>query len=353
MTEQNRIEKLTFRIKDLTKRLGACSVGIVTPETLAGGPPTADLSYVMPKAKSAVVFAVPLDQKSIEPYLKKEDSTAYNLNNVRTNTLVSGISMDVAKYLEMKGYSSIPQNANIDYRKDTKNGVLDEIPPISHRYLAVRAGIGHFGFSGNLITQEHGAAVILGSLLTEAPLLPTDALDPKENYCDKCKLCVSACASGYMNPKEDEKVTLGGHDFTYSKRRHHHRCDYVCGGFAGLHKSGKWSTWSPARFSIPEKDEEFAGAFPVAAIAYGKRPKPEGGFYHFLMPGNLIELTCSFCQLVCHPDKEVRNKRYKMLKNSGVIIQHPDGRREAVTPEKAEEWIQSMRPEVRELYTNQ
>ncbi len=56
---------------------GACAVGIATTDTVAGGPPSVDLSYVLPGAKSAVVFAVPLDQGLIEPFLRKEDRLAH------------------------------------------------------------------------------------------------------------------------------------------------------------------------------------------------------------------------------------------------------------------------------------
>ncbi len=348
--KQDKKEQLTYRVKDLARRLGADLVGIVTKETLAGGPPSTDLSYVLPGANSAVVFAVSLDQDCIEPFIEKTDFITFNKNNVRTNTLASGISLDVSKYLDMKGFKAVALNANIDYRKDTKGGVLDEKPPISHRYLAARSGVGFLGFSGNLLTQQFGAAVILGSLVTDAELIPTDPIQPELNYCDQCKLCTAACASGYMDPKEVIDVTLGDVNFSYSKRRHHWRCDYVCGGFSGLHKSKKWSTWSPARFEIPEEDEAFAAAFMKAAPAYKKRPKSDTGFYHFLMPGNVVELTCCFCQLVCHPDKDVRKKRLKMIKNGGVTIQTPDGSLKSVSPDEAEEWLDSLDKETRALY---
>ena len=60
------MEKITGRVKDLAKCYGAGGVGIVTTEMLAGGPPSTDLTYVLPNAKTAVSFAVPLDQKFIE-----------------------------------------------------------------------------------------------------------------------------------------------------------------------------------------------------------------------------------------------------------------------------------------------
>src|SRR5665811_1685385 len=93
-----------------------------------------------------------------------------------------------------------PQLANFVYRQDSENWLLDMHPPISHRYLAVRSGIGHFGYSGNIITKEYGSAIVLASVVTDAELIPTDPLPEEENYCDECKLCLSVCSSGYMDP---------------------------------------------------------------------------------------------------------------------------------------------------------
>jgi epoxyqueuosine reductase QueG len=344
------METMTNRIKELAKCLGATAVGISTNETLAGGPPSVDLAYVLPGAKSAISFLLPLNQTYIEPFLQKKDRHSHELDNIRTNTLATGISFEIASYLTQKGYPSVGQTANIAYRTDTPNGPFDEKPPISHRYLAVRSGIGHFGLSGNVITDKNGAAVILGSLVTTAQLIPTEPLRPEDNYCDGCRLCIASCASKYMDPDKKTLVRLGNFDFSYWTRRHHSRCDYVCGGFTGLHKSGKWSTWSPARFPIPEKDEEFSAAIIDTAGPYRKRPREEGGFFHFLMPGNRINFTCGHCMLVCHPDKEVRKKRHKMLISSGVVIQRPDGSCEAVSPEEAKNRFKDMAHEQRSLY---
>ena len=52
---------------------GAFATGIATVETLRGGPPSTDLSFVLSGAKSAVSFALPFDQSTIDPYLSKKD----------------------------------------------------------------------------------------------------------------------------------------------------------------------------------------------------------------------------------------------------------------------------------------
>jgi epoxyqueuosine reductase QueG len=348
--DRKRHEDLNQPVKDLVLNAGAVDVGVVTTETLDGGPPSTDLSYVLDGANSAVVFALPLDQEKIERFLKKEDFSGHCLDNVRTNTLASGIALELVRFLEMKGQAAVPVESNFVYRKDTPRGVFDEKPPISHRYLAVRAGLGHFGLSGNVIRKKEGAATILGSVVTNAQLVPTEPLPAEENYCDECRICLSACASGLMHQDEKNSVTLGGMEFSYARRQSYNRCDYVCGGFTGLSKSGKWSTWSPARFPIPEKDEEFLDAIRGAIKPYAYRPKPGIGFYHALLPNNKGQLTCGHCQIICHPDKDVRKKRFKMLTEAGVVIQQEDGSLKAVSPEEAREHLEAMSPDARALY---
>ena len=68
------------------------------------------------------------------------------------------------------------------------------------------------------------------------------------------------------------------------------------------------------------------------------------------MPGDKVELTCGNCQLICHSDKEVRKKRYKLLTESGVIVQNPDGSLEAVSTKEADKRLEEMKPEDRALY---
>jgi epoxyqueuosine reductase len=343
------MKNLSRFVLDYLKKEGAVAVGIATLETLAGGPPSTDLTYVVPEARSAVSFALPLDQNCIEPYLSKKDRRSHERNNLATNALASGIALHLATYLEQKGIPSKAICANEVYRTDTEYGALGMKPDISLRYLAVVSGVGHFGLSGNVIMKDFGGAVILGGLVTSAELEPTQPLPDEDNYCDRCRLCMASCASGMMSPDEETIVNMGGEEFSYSERRSYLRCEYVCGGFTGLHPSGKWSTWSPGRFTIPENEDEFRGLLIESVNAYEKWPDAGGGHYHLLM-GRPLYLTCGNCSLICHPEKEVRKKRYKMLTESGVVVQKPDGTLEALSVDEADVYLASLDDETRIIY---
>lgn len=346
------MEDLSRLVIEFAECQGACTAGIATRETLVQGPPSTDLTYVLAEAKSAISFAFPLNQDLIAPFLMKKNRRAHEKDNIDTNSLAGGLSLQLAKWLDQKGYPSVPQAPNDVYRKETSRGVLDMLPEISHRYLAVRSGVGFFGLSGNVLTREHGAAVILGSVITTAELTPTEPLPQTDNYCDECRLCMAACASGLMSDSAKTTVQMGGVQFSYAKRRSYLRCEYVCGGFTGLHPEGKWSTWSPGRFPIPDKDEDFLPALIQGVKVYSRRPPIEGGYHHSLMPGTKLWLTCGNCQLVCHPDKKERQRRYQMLKKSGVVIQHADGKLQALTPQEAISHIKRMDNDTKALYVD-
>jgi epoxyqueuosine reductase QueG len=340
---------LTSLVLDYPICEGAFKSGIATVDTLAGGPPSVDLSYVLPEAKSAVIFAVAMDQGPITDYLGKKDRLSYEREYNKVNSIASGIGVKLANNLSQRGYPAVALAANDVYRDDTPAGRFDMYPPLSLRYLGVASGVASFGWSGNVIDEVHGACLILGGVVTSAELLPTEPLIQADNYCDECRLCSGACASGLMSPKEITEVSLGGRTFSYAARRSYMRCQYVCGGYAGLHRTGKWSTWSPARFPIPDEDDAFLPMMMAASVLYGRRPEGEGGRYHSMMNDKLYT-TCGNCQIVCVPDKEERKRRFKLLSEGGVVLQNEDGSLDVVSPEEATGRLAAMPSEHRALY---
>jgi epoxyqueuosine reductase QueG len=343
------MEKLSVIARELVTIEGACAAGISTVETLRDGPATCDLEYVLPGARSAVTFAVPLDASVIPPYLRKADRISLENEYIRVNALASGIAFHLANYLTQAGHPSVPVAANLVFRADVPGGPAAYVPDLAHRYLAARSGVGHFGLSGNLLTPEHGAAVILATTVTTAGLIPTAPLSAAENYCDDCRLCMAGCPSGFMDSRRTASVSLGGVEFSFSARRNYGRCDCVCSGYTGLASSGKWSTWSPGRFAIPDADEKIPAAQERMTRAHGQWPPAPGGRY-FIGAPDKIRVSCAHCQLVCCPDKAERKARFRMIAESGVVVQNADGTLEAVPPEEALRRLEAMPPERRGLY---
>jgi len=69
--------------------------------------------------------------------------------------------------------------------------------PLVDRAAAVRAGIGWFGKSANLLTREFGSYVFLAELVTTLKL---EADAPLEANCGRCVDCIAHCPTGAILP---------------------------------------------------------------------------------------------------------------------------------------------------------
>ena len=237
--------------KDIEEMLlegGAKKVGFATLETMAGGPPGADITYLLPETQSAIGFFMPFDKEMILKYLGKENSSIRGIHeqeNLEIHGKIWRASQRVKHWLIEQGYKAMSVIPNNNYRTEIPGWQASLPPELALRYLAVRSGIASFGWSGNVGTKEYGTAIIVGGIVTDAKLKPTDPISPEENFCDKCLICTKVCAFQMFSPTEETTITLGGYPFSYSKRINKMRCFITCGGSNGLHHSGKFSTWSP------------------------------------------------------------------------------------------------------------
>ena len=332
-------------------------IGFATIETMAGGPPGADLTYLLPEAQSAVGFFVPFDKEMILKYLGKEDPSIRGIHeeeNLEIHRVIWKAAQRVKHWLIEQGYKAISVIPNNHYRTDVPGWQASLPPELSLRYLAVRSGIASFGWSGNVGTKETGTSIIIGGIITDATLKPTDRIPPEENFCDKCMICTKVCAFGMFSTTEETSVTIGGETFTYSKRGPIMRCGVTCGGANGLHKSGKFSTWSPGRYEYPETRKELNRVCAMAMTSQGKRlPYKDSstGYKAASFAGKYsVQLTCGNCNYICAGNTKETAKRYKALLNSGCVIQRENGVLEVYPSEKAKEVFESMPVKHQRLY---
>jgi epoxyqueuosine reductase len=62
------------------------------------------------------------------------------------------------------------------------------------REAAYRAGLGWYGKSANILLPGKGSWFVLGSVVTDAPLVPAD--HPVQDGCGSCRRCIDACPTG-------------------------------------------------------------------------------------------------------------------------------------------------------------
>ncbi len=351
--DQKTITTLNKEIEEFLRKRGAIKVGFATLDTLAGGPPSTDITYVLPEGRSAVTFAIALDRDKIRDFLAKKSHKPAEDDDIDTNAKIQELSNELAKWLEQKGHKAKAVKYNNNYRTEIKGWQMTMPPEISHRYIAAASGVGSLGWSGNVGIKGYGTAILLGTVITDAELEPTPRIPEKDNFCTNCKICVAACPAQMFDGKEKTEVIIGGEKFHYSRRNNILRCQLVCGGFSGLHKSGKWSTWSPGRFEIPEDESKIMTVLAGAVYKYIKWPKrkPESrGFENPVAPGVNLYLTCGNCQNVCWGDAEENRKNFKILTSSGCVIQNPDGEILVLPPEEAQKTFDEFPKKHKKLY---
>lgn len=341
----------------MLKEKGAINVGFATLETMTGGPPGADLTYLLPETKTAISFAIPFNKDLIRPYLGKElpnGRADHEQDNMEANYRAWYMAKDIRDFLREKGYKAMSVIPNNHYREDVPGWQASLPPELALRYLAVRSGVASFGWSGNVGIKDYGTTILVGGIVTNAQLEPTDPIPPEESFCNDCKLCTKVCGFQMFSEDEETTVTLGGYSFSYSKRTNKSRCVLVCGGCSGLHKSGDFSTWSPGRYDYPEDDIEVNRLLSLAMTAQKRRPpiKDHSKGYTPASYGGKgsVQLTCGNCQLICWGDPKETAKNYKILKNSGCVIQKEDGELIVLPPEKAREEFENMDPKRQRLY---
>ena len=336
-------------IEEFLLERGAIKVRFANLESLAGGPPSADLTYQIEGARSAVSFALPLDRGKSRRFLAKQE---YHEEQIDVSIQSSKLSKQCAQLLADEGHPSARVHGNNRYRTEVPGWQLSQHPDISHRYVAVASGLGSFGWSGNVGINGYGTAIILGTVVTTADLTPTEPIPEEESFCTRCKICANACVAGMFSKHKEDSVSLGGKTFTFARRVDINRCILVCAGFTGMHKSGKWSTWSAGRYLVPEKPEETLTVLGKAFAQSCKRPDPPttGGHKSTAADVN-IRLTCGNCSYICFGDKDETRENYRLLTSSGCVIQLENGEKIALSPEEAAETFEKMAPAHKLLYT--
>ena len=104
--------------------------------------------------------------------------------------------MPIVAALEAEGVRAV--NPSMGFPMEM-NRFPGKVWVVSHKPVAVAAGLGQMGIHRNVIHPKFGNFILLGTILIDAEV--SKASQPIDyNPCLECKLCVAACPAGAIGP---------------------------------------------------------------------------------------------------------------------------------------------------------
>lgn len=134
----------------------------------------------------AVVFGFPLAQ-SVLNTIKDKPTLIYKHHYKTVNWILDQTAYHLVRSIEEGGNRAlaIPASQTVDWEQQKGH--------LSHKSLAVAAGLGHIGRSGLVVHPEFGARVRYASVLTDLEFTPDASI---ETDCGSCRKCVAVCPAG-------------------------------------------------------------------------------------------------------------------------------------------------------------
>ncbi len=200
-------------LRRLALEAGADDVGFVEIDRPELADQRDDIRTFFPPTKSLISFVCRMNR---EPIRSPARSVA-NLEFHHTGDHVNDVAHRIVAVLEREGIRAVNPAMGFPMEMDR---FPRKIWVVSHKPVAVAAGLGHMGIHRNVIHPKFGNFILLGTVLVDAEVSayqqPVDF-----NPCLECKLCVAACPVG--------AISADGH-FNFSACYTHNYREFM-GGF--------------------------------------------------------------------------------------------------------------------------
>lgn len=207
-------------LETLCQEAGASLVGVAGIEELK-----ADFSFSQTLLKSltrAISIVFRLSGKVLETV--EDHPTAIYFHHYRSiNYLLDQTALKVAASLQKEGWQALPIPASqiVDWEKQRGH--------LSHKKVAVAAGLGRLGRNNLLVTPEYGSQVRLVSILTDKPLGITAALSGAASGCGTCRKCIITCPAQAIKESPEGFDHLACYEQLKAFRKAGYTSQFICG----------------------------------------------------------------------------------------------------------------------------
>ncbi|HZY31750.1 MAG TPA: SCP2 sterol-binding domain-containing protein [Candidatus Methylomirabilis sp.] len=179
-------------LRTLCLEAGADDVGFIEIDRPEIADQRRDILAAFPRTKTLVSLICRMNR---EPIRSPARSVA-NLEFHHSGDHVNGVARKIVATLEHRGIRALNPAMGFPMEMDRFPG---KVWVVSHKPVAVAAGLGQMGIHRNVIHPKFGSFILLGTILLDAEV--TDYGRPIDyNPCVECKLCVSACPVGAIEP---------------------------------------------------------------------------------------------------------------------------------------------------------
>jgi ferredoxin len=179
-------------LRQLCLDCGAYDAGLVEIDRPALDDQREDIRRVFPAVRTLVSFVCRLNR---EPVRSPARSVA-NLEFHRAGDHVNEVARGVVSALEREGVRAL--NPSMGFPMEMAHFPGGKLWVVSHKPVAVAAGLGHMGIHHNVIHPRFGNFILLGTVLIDAEATAYDQ-PLSYNPCVECKLCVAACPVGAIS----------------------------------------------------------------------------------------------------------------------------------------------------------
>src|SRR3954465_7408659 len=182
-------------LKQLVLGAGADDVGFVEIGRPALDDQREDILKALPHAKTLISFVVRMNREAIRTPARSVANTEFHHSGEEVND----VARNVVRTLEDRGIRATNPAMGFPMEMDQFPG---KVWVVSHKPVAVAAGLGMMGIHRNVIHPKFGNFILLGTILVDAEVSESA---PPINYnpCLECKLCVAACPVGAISSEGD------------------------------------------------------------------------------------------------------------------------------------------------------
>lgn len=175
-------------LRTLCLEAGADDVGFVEIHRPAIADQRSDILVAFPPTKTLISFVCCMNRENVRTPARSIANLEFHANYDHTNE----VARSLVKALEQMGVRALNPASAFPMEMDRFPG---KVWVVSHKPVAVTAGLGHMGIHRNVIHPKFGNFIALGTVLIDTEV--TDYTHPIDyNPCIECKLCVAACPVG-------------------------------------------------------------------------------------------------------------------------------------------------------------